>query len=365
MRRRAGRSRALLLSVLLLAGACSGDDGGSAAPTLHDYGLMTREGLPGLDAPAYVDSAVLRVLWRELESRAGRLRRAGLGRDRPARSNDGRRLTLRLRVLAGRESPAWLKGEGVSGEGLDCSKGGIAVVLGSQPNQNGCVPRFWEPSFLDRYDALMQEIDRRYGDEPRLAAVVSSACMTIFAEPLFRAQGNRGSNQRLLEAGLTFPADLACQRKALEIHADRLPDKRVALAVNAWDRLVPLSEDTDDRVDGRLVSWADAYELATWARATLGDRLELQNNGLGETDGCPDGQRPSTNVYCFLGEDPGPKGFQTETWRNLNSSPDDLVRTIETAVSLGACYVELPDGYREADELLAPFDRQLEAACDD
>ena len=352
--------------------ADDGDDddppsAGALAPRVT--GLMTRQGLPpaGWDL---VDSAVIHVQWDELEGPDQVFDGPGWDVIDDAVA-DRRDLRLKLRVMAGVHAPAFVKALGGPAvpdptRQLACEDGGIAVVNGFQPRWRGCVPYFWQDEALDQYDELMAEVARRYDDEEAVAAVVSSACMTVFAEPFLRAQRDATSNQRLLAAGLDHDADEACQRRSLEIHAERFSRTAVALAVNGWDRLVPLGSAEDvagnQRADARVTDWDATAAFLDDAVARYGEQLELQNNGLGPTDGCAQ----AGNAYCYLQDTPVHRGFQTEAWSNLGSF-DALVGAVERAIELGACFVELPGRPQPftAAELaeLAPLDRQLEAAC--
>jgi hypothetical protein len=276
---------------------------------------------------------------------------------------------IRLRLYAGRHSPDFVKrmgGPGVSGQGYDCSVSGGIAVHNPYDDTGGCVPRFWERAVLDQYEQVLREVARRYGDNPKLTEVVSSACMTTYAEPFYRAHADGSSNRRLWEAGLDRTADLACQDRSMTITSTVFPTRPTSLAVNPWEIVV----EPGAAPAGRQLDWSATYEFVTRWKAVLGDRLVLQNNGWGENEGCPAGETPATNVYCYLASADGPTGFQSETWERLGDSlgGDSLTgwyRALDRAVAAGACFVESTDNaYRRADPArMAEYDRRLEANC--
>jgi hypothetical protein len=332
-------------------------------------GVMS-QGPPDPDH-GYVDHVTggTSMAWRDLERADQDFRGPGWGRLRLL-LEDPRVRSVRLRVYAGRNAPDFVKalgGPARGGERQPCAAGGIAV-RNPFDRVGGCVPYFWTDAVLDQYEQLMQEVARRHGDHPKLTEVVASACATVHAEPFYRAHGHRPSNQRLWEAGLNRETDEACQERALAIHDAVLPRQRVSLAVNPWEIVVDPSTDRD----GRVVDWAATHVFARRWRDRLGSRLVLQNNGWGESDGCPEGGTVDTNVYCFLRDVAPPKGFQSETWRRLGSSnggdsATGWLTALRRAIDLGACFVESTDnGYRRADAVAAAdLDRRLAANCDE
>ena len=98
----------------------------------------------------------------------------------------------------------------------------------------------------------------------------------------------------------------------------------------------------------------------------MGGQLVLQNNGKGEsmTEQCLSTQTPSTSYWCYLDVIDGPKGFQTETWTRLGGA-GGLYDAIDSSLSMGANFLELPSGYGAADAAtLADYDQALEGtAC--
>jgi hypothetical protein len=210
---------------------------------------------------------------------------------------------------------------------------------------------------LDAYEDLMTQVAARYEGNPMVREVVDSACMTIYAEPFYRAHAHLQSNQRLWNAGLTPDADRACHERAITIHAQQFVATRTALAINPWDLLDPT------KTAYHYLSWPEAHDFAVWARDLLGGRLELQNNGLGETSSerCTTSPvDPLASHWCYLQSIQGPKGFQTETWERLGGA-SGLYSAIQNGLSMGANSLELPGGYTGASmATLRSYDTDLE-----
>ena len=325
-------------------------------------GLMTRAGLPPAEA-TYIDNGVVHVYWRDLERTDQNFDFPGNAWGEVAAAK-ARGLKVRLRFYAGIHAPDFVKamhplgkpfhlsepnpdGDPSTNDAIDCSvTGGIAVY--NEPF-GGCVPYFWTTPVLDQYQQLMQEVARRYdqtqaGDH--VLEVVASACSTVFAEPFYRAHRELRSNLRLWEAGLNETKDRACHTRAIEIHNATFLSTRTSLALNPWDIVDGSTDDGVTRVD----NWLKAESFATWARSLMGEKLVIQNNGLGEGDGCPNslGGTGGGPHFCFISSLSQPKGFQTETFEKLGEftgceqSKAGLYAAIENALAMKVSFVELP-----------------------
>jgi hypothetical protein len=331
-------------------------------------GLLTREGLPDVNFD-FIDYAVVHVDWKDLQPTVTGPIDWRTVDDQLAKLAARGVKGTRVRVYTGRYAPTWVKklyGPAVStspGEALniDCSaEGGIAVINPQTPT-GGCVPYFWRPMYLDAYDKLMVAFAQRYDNNDMVREVVDSACMTVYAEPFYRAHGNTASNKRLWDAGLSPTADRACHERAIQIHNRVFVRTRTAIAINTWDLLDPTQPDY------QRGSWPDAHSFVTWARDLMGQKLELQNNGLGESssDRCNlNPVDPAASYWCYLKSVDGPKGFQTETWDRLaeggGTGENGLYMALDNALSMGANSVELPGGYSNADKArLLSYDTSL------
>jgi hypothetical protein len=323
-------------------------------------GLMTRSGLPASGMP-FVDSAVIQVYWKDLESADQQFSWSPIDTQIASLKAHGV-VGARLRILAGIRAPDWVKKKGhaaMSAPGIDCSQSGGIAIYNAHDDVGACSTFFWTDAVLDEYEELMQAVAARYDGDPFVREVVDSACMTVYAEPFYRAHADLGSNTRLWQAGLSLTADRACHERAIQLHDALFTRTRTSLAINTWDII-------DGSTDHHTTSWPEAKSFVDWARGVMGGKLVLQNNGKGEsaTEQCLSGQTPSTSYWCYLDAVPGPKGFQTETWDRLGGA-SGLYQAIEGSLSMGANFLELPGGYSAADpSTLADYDQALEGtAC--
>ncbi|MBX7102119.1 MAG: hypothetical protein K1X89_30670 [Myxococcaceae bacterium] len=359
-----------------------------ATPRAPAKGLMSRTFTPRSPGPAFsalMHDTVVQVSWTDLEASgagttSGGYYAAGTHGWSVLESALAQGYAVRLRIKAGGEAPAYVKRigftRGVGSSAALCPDGGV-YVYNRQDARGVCVPKFWDPSVIARYDALMQEVSRRFGAAPGLREVVDAACMTTYAEPFYRAHGDTGSNQRLLDAGLTAGKDLYCHQRAIGIHNRWFPSVRTSLAVNGWDLVTP---DTANRVrmgfqptyDFLEGTGSAAFRMTSsgtptttrWpgARTVLGRRLVLQNNGLGEHDVCtaPTSANVQTDHFCYLSRvaqaGVHSVGFQTETMARLREDATGaIVRTeeegvrlaIANALTMHAAFVEMPSGFED------------------
>lgn len=328
-------------------------------------GIVTRTDIPSTattDRIPSIDNAVVSIAWSQLETSDQRFDGAGWAMIDRALS-DPRNFRLRLRIRGGVDAPLWVRKLGhapVSAPDYDCSTGGIAIY-NAHDGKWGCSAFFWTDPYLDEYEELMREVARRYEGNTRVNEVVDAACMTIYAEPFYRAHGDLDSNKRLYGAGLDFDADLACHERAMSVHSTVFRRTRTSLAINTWD-IIDGSDDDGRRPAGE--SWEPARDFVLKWKEIMGERLVLQNNGLGADEGCPLGNTWHTHHYCFLAWVLPSKGFQTETWERLGGTPEGLYRAIDMALDMNACFVELPSGYTAASpDTLTTYDTRLSGNC--
>jgi len=318
-------------------------------------GLMIRD-FSGPVQHDFTDSVVVQTYWRDLETSDQKFDGPGWAKIERLRAPG---LKIRLRVFAGGHAPAFVKrlgGPGISApeHQIDCSQTGGVAVWNNFDKRGGSVPKFWLPEVLDQYEQLMAEVARRYDSAPDIREVVASGCMTVHAEPFYRAHSDTNSNRRLFEAGLDFEKDRAAHRRVIEIHHQLFQKTRASLAINAWDII-------DDSPRHHRSSFEPTAEFVAWARKLMGEKLVLQNNGTG-VEANPSRGTPQTSHFAFLNSMPGPKGFQTRTLQRLGGEADGLFKTLDTCLRMGANFVELPAGFQRLDlERLRAYDRKFEA----
>ena len=356
---------AIGLALLLLLSACSGaGEPSPPAPSIApattsapvDSGQLkpVGAGLYWTEAPREgfpsVDHAVIGGPWADFEPRPGSF--SGPGWDRvDAALRDQPDHKFRLRIMAGREAPDWAKQLG----------GDCVPVQGPNSQIPSCVPRFWTGAFLDAYQRLMAEVARRYDREPRVLDVVNSACTTTWAEPFIRTGRNRTANLALWDAGLNQQSDRGCFERSMEIMDRAFRSTRISLATHqVWQLVVgPQAEPT-----GMRPSWPDERVLLNDLRSRYGEKLVVQNNGLGGNEGCSGGESlaSATTMWCWLASLPPPKGFQTEGNRKLEARGFAVDDAIRKAVEMRGCFVEHNE-FGDDPEAAAQLDRQLKANC--
>jgi hypothetical protein len=128
------------------------------------------------------------------------------------------------------------------------------------------------------------------------------------------------------------------------------------LSINPWEVI-------DGSPSHLTLSWSEAEDLASSARARMSTKLLLQYNGLGDGEDCLASKGLTGEVYCYLAAVDGPKGFQTETWELLGGERG-LFDALDRGVAMGANVIELPSGYEGIVDVarLASIDAALEAA---
>jgi hypothetical protein len=297
-------------------------------------GLMTSGWgpLPGTDLN-FIDSVAINVRWADLEPKDQQFDGPDWGKIEEARKHG---YHIKLRVLCGIYSPDFVKklgGVALSDaeHKLDATSSGGVAIWNEFSKRGGTTVCFWKKEVLDQYEQLMTEVARRYEDAPEICEVVDSACMTVFAEPFYRAHHHAPSNARLREAGLSYETDLAAHQRALQIHEGLFRKTRTALAINAWDIV-------DDSPNHYHSSWPETMTLVEWARKLFGERLTLQNNGFWIDSERALTQAPETNQLAYIRAAAGFRGFQSR----LNpQSEEQFSQLANLAVRFGINFMEL------------------------
>jgi hypothetical protein len=295
-----------------------------SAPVPADDLKAPVEGLTDRNGPAptayrpVVDPFVIRLPWSQLQPTPGTLNTA------PIDAALAGSTSVRLRITAGVDAPAWLKGDN-------------PMPWYADGAQIGMIGRFWEPAFDVAYRDLQQRLATAYDGDARVREVAVSRCTTEFAEPYIRHIGQLALNREALEeAGYTAAADDECHRDEIEAHAV-WQRTRAYLAFNPFQRI-------DETTWTGRVDLPFTRAMIDYCRSVLGARCVLGNNSL-------DPDRPATYVemYEYIAAKGGPISYQTATAAKICAGrtpcPAALWKaTLQLALDYGAGAVELPDG---------------------
>lgn len=307
---------AAVMSAVVVPGpdpsAACGPAGAGRGPV---RGLVVIDDVSGVDD--LVQGVSVNVPWSQLQPVAG----GPLVHPNPvdealraAASFPGACTGVKLRVLAGVESPAWAK-----------ELGGPPVPLElSYDLRRGQAPRFWQTAFGQAHDELQRLLADAYDDHPLLREVAVSRCTTFYAEPMVRQGYDRASVAALLAAGYTAAADERCQEEQLAGMAV-WQQASVLLALNPYERVTGT---------GTLeVDAPYAVGVGQRCRELFGQRCVVSNNSLrwpllgGEYVPLYAGMRALGRPLAFQLAAPGRIG--------------ELDAVLEHAVDVGAGSVEL------------------------
>jgi hypothetical protein len=232
---------------------------------------------------------------------------------------------FRIRLYSGRQAPDWIKNIGGP-----C----VQIEPDSVNGGSGCVPRFWTDAYIDRYETLMDAFAAKYERNAAVVDLVNSACSTIFAES-FILGADTASVDRLWQAGLTEAGHRNCLNRTTAKMMQAFPTSRVTIAGHGkWQIIVQGPNGAGD--GARADSWEKERELLNGWRTTYGEKLVVEEHGLGPTDYCAPGQNVLTasSFYCWFASLPSPKGLQF----TLNGGSMETAAT--NGVNMGACFLE-------------------------
>jgi hypothetical protein len=368
------------------ATSTSSDDLITTAPK-PPAGLMLRGGGVPPTSATYVNSSVAFIHWDKIQpSNATSFDWSSLDGELK-NMHDANVTHVRVRIMSGPDAPAWVRKLGapdpthpyfqgtVPTSVVDCAGAdGPGVAAQNVQGPSACVPFFWTKSYLDAYEALMTSLESHLNaldlsTHSDVATVVDSACMVIYAEVFYRGQSVGYTNQTLFEAGLTHTADVACQKRAIDIHKSVFGDKRrTSVSINDWD--VPQATPGSNG-NYRTKVWNEpnvwgTYQFAEWARAQLdfgqGSLLEVQNNGLHSNSSCSGD--PTNDSFCYFAQYPARHGFQTQSYvaspKSTSGASLTLLQDLDNGLKMHAQYIELPSGMTDADwKLMACYDHHL------
>jgi hypothetical protein len=302
-------------------------------------GVVAINQLPAPPLRQDVSAVVIEVAWRDLQPNAAPQVAANnpidqaLASVRQADAADGMTRGIRVRLLAGIDSPDWLKA--IDGPPVSMSD--------PQGGASGTVPRFWLPDFGTRYAQLQQLLAARYDSALEIREVTVSRCMTIFAEPFQRQASSSADVQALLAAGYSLSLDQTCQQEAVAAHS-------VWRTTRSSLALTPYQAISSNGAVGQDMAFTD--QMVQYCRATLRNQCVLQNNSIRYPS--LGGNYPQ--MYQDMVAAGRPIAFQTAA----SSRVGDLSKTLDWAVSEGAGAVELLNQMIQSEgATLAQYDTEL------
>jgi len=292
---------------------------------------------------------VCKCPWEELEPAAGDYAPGFRKIDATLGKAKEMGLSIRLVVVCGANSPAWLKAEVGTVTVYDAA--GVAFNPAAVGGRT-CA-RWWTPGFGEAYSRMQQALAARYDSHPALAVVDMTRCMSYWPEPFMRQLKDPQNRRNLREAGFSAALDKAAQGETLHTHARFWKRTCSGIALNPYQEL----SDSGD-------SWKPDMEYTAAfiqeAVRVLGARLNLQNDSfVSERSQLGADYWKMFDLIRASGASFGlqPRGTTRETI-------GDLRTLIEAAIGHGAGYLELVRIFEEcpvSKEEFAAYDRRLEA----
>jgi hypothetical protein len=289
-------------------------------------GLIDRQGEPPKNLLSAVHAYVIKVNWSDLQPTAfgpiapnNAIDRALARVRQPDYAAVG--MTLKLRVFAGVNGPAWVKSLGGSPIPYVNTQEGGSVAGGS-------IGRFWTADFGRAYDDLEAKLAAKYDDVPEIREVTVSRCSTIFDELFVRQPGDDQNQNGLLSAGYTRAADEQCIKDAITAH-DVWKHTTSDVAFSPFPNVADPSQTPD---------LAFTQQMMQFCRQTLGVRCGLENNAISDEKLA---NSQFVALYASMTKLGPPIILQTAARKRLG----DPARVLAAAVGVRANSVELPAGY--------------------
>jgi hypothetical protein len=287
----------------------------TARPKRLASGLMT-VGNTG-DWPAIVDVWVPAITWKQLQPAPNRFR-FGVIADhvRRARASGD---VLRLRIMAGRFAPDWVK-----------RRFGTVAVTDPVDGISAKVPRWWKRGYMDAYRRFQAHLAARFDGNATIRSVTVSGAMTIYAEPFIRGVSDARTRRALLAAGYAAWKD---RRAIVRSLAAQRPWQRTRqiMSFNAWQFV---------RSDGTFGnSPRFTNRVMNRFRGMFGRRAILQNNSI-RASWVRDMPRVIAPIFRHMRELGRPLSYQTAR----TSRVGDLALVLEWCLQQGAHGVELHRG---------------------
>jgi hypothetical protein len=225
-------------------------------------------------------------------------------------------LAIKLRVMAGKGAPQWLK-----------DRVGSQLVTSTVDQGVGTVPFWWKPEVDAAYRALHVQLAGRYDAVPEIREVQIDRCTLIYEEPFMRITGDTVALAAFKAAGLNPTVDQTCLKQEVQAHKV-WQQTRSVLALNPYQN--PATAPKTD------VAFTNT--MAKQCRSVLGNRCVIENHSMKATANGADTERLFTKMTA-LGR---PMAMQT----NRPDVLGDLGVVLRRCVGMGAEAIELPWTYR-------------------
>ena len=335
---------AAVLGVMLLAGQAAGVFGTNSGTRLTsatvpyvNAGLMIRNGqAPPTVLSAYVHGYIIPARWNVIQpTSSSSFVTTQIDKEVAAvrawnTANPSNPRGLRLRITAGWDTPAWAM-----------NLGGPAVRNCDPQGRCGYVPRWWTAPVQAAYKAFVDRLAAYVNPLPEIREVTEGLAVTEFGETMVR-HPNTGHNASAYAAGgYTVALDIAAMKLGVD-------DAAAFTATNQMD-VADFESPTGQNI-------AISKEIMDYAVLTQPGHIQFANANIT--------QDPTHNAAIFaLMKTYGPLGNHTatitfQTYPQLTS----VAQTLQNAVNIGACSVELPPGTVNP-AVVAPYDAMLQANC--
>ena len=249
---------------------------------------------------------------------------------------------LRIRVLAGIATPAWV-----------LSLTGSVNVTNPYSDTPEVAGDFWTSEYASLYGNLESELAAAYQSVPNVVEFVVSRCALFYPEPFIIGTSVVANDTNLLAAGYTEASDQQCQQEEIDTAAADWPTTRIGVSFNPYQTLA-----SSTNAKGYVTGTDEAYteQMMAYCRYTLGQRCVLENDSIRDPISAVGGTQPYySEMYAAMTGASGrvvltlngadvavalgaPIAFQTATASNIG----DFWGTLEWAEEQHAASVELP-----------------------
>jgi len=341
------------VSALLLLAAASPGAGAPAEQAPRSafahpgiYAIAPRHApFPGYVLPMpEVTGVSLREDWQHLEPNEQRFDWAFLDKEIGRARGADKLFTLRL--YPGVRTPEWVYAAGAERFRYTSINPGLGREKTYGETLSFPVP--WDPVAHAKWRALVTAVGRRYGQDRRLVMVhvmgpnAKAAEMFLPNQPADMVTWARVNYtpEKLVEAW----------KLTIDLYAAAFPHAMLSLNLG-----YPLIRKGDPVVD----------EVVQWAYQAHGSRLSLQNNSLRDPEKARLKRHDFEIIRRYAGE--VTIGFQTYdigSARLARGKQGDLQRSIDWALQVGACYLEVyPPDVRDARGIIRAAAQRLREGC--